>query len=304
MISRDWGGILLIYYITLFLMIGLTFGLSAYLMWKGTYKEKSQYGIRFKRNRFRDIKSTIEVQFNDKETDSLFKDAGIKGSSAAYQIMRYTIIVIWLIIILYNKFYLGSFSRYSFALLIIVFIITSPRKEFLGRKSPFYSVMGLLQYKYKNRKNKEIYRALSQLKNLSIISSEISLGSDYILEEIYKFTKITKPIFSMFLSMWYEADRLTACEYFANAIGTKEGREISNLFLKRDDLNPGELKHQIELYQEMVKSERQTYKEKFNEARGNVLYSMVMFSAIVVLLNFVIVVITVDALNFYRSIFN
>ena len=292
------------YYIVLFLMIGLTFALSAYLMWRGSNKEKSQHGIRFKRNRFKDIKSTLEDQLNDKETDSLFKDAGINGSSAAYQIIRYSIIAVWITIMLYSKFSLGAFSRYSVVVFIIFFVVTSPRREFLGRKSPFYTIMGLLQYKHKNRKNKEIYRALSQLKNLSIISNEVSLGSDYILEEIYKFTKLTKPIFSMFLSMWYEADRISACEYFANAIGTKEGREMANLFLNLDDLNPAELKHQIELYQEMVKSERQTYKEKLNETRGNVLYGMVMFSAIVVLLNFVVVVITVDALSFYRSIFN
>lgn len=294
----------MIYTIILFVVVAAMFILSAYCMWVGSSKAKTSMGIRFKRNRFKDLRTSIKEQLNDKDTDVVFESAGIKLSSAFYQIARYAVISIWLLGLLYDKLYNGNFQRYSFVLLIAVFIVTSPRKEFLGQRSPFLRIIDLFQNKYKYRKNKEIYTALSLLKNLSIVSSVESLGSDYVLEELMRFTRITKPIFSKFLSMWYEADRSAACEYFANAIGTKEGRELSNIFLKLDDLNPAELRRQIELYQNMVNSERQTHKEKSNETRGTILYAMVMFSAIVVLLNFVIVVITIDALNFYKSIFN
>lgn len=293
----------MIYYIVLYSLIVLIFFSSVYLMWHGSKNKKIVMGIRFKRNRFKDFKNNIKEQLDDTNTNAIFEQAGFKLSSSTYQIIRYFIISLWVLILLYNKFFAGNFSRYSLAFLILAFIISSPRNEFLGRKSPLLMILDLFQNEFKNKKNKEIYRALSQLKNLSIVSSDESLGSDYVLEELMKFTRITKPIFSKFLSMWYEADRAAACEYFSNAVGTKEGKELSSLFLKLDDLNPSELKHQIELYQSMVKSEKQTYKEKKNEIRGTVIYSMVMFSAIVVLLNFVIVVITIDALSFYKSIF-
>lgn len=280
------------------------FSLALYFFNQGAKDKKPSMNMRFKSHRFRNLRDDVKGHLSDDSVDDSLMKSGIKLSSLTYNLIRYFVLIIWLLVIVVQKFKNGYLNRFSLIILIITIFVTLPQKELLGRKSPFYFVLDILQNKFNYRKSKEIYVSLSLLKSLSIVSSDRPIGSDYILEELMRFSRITRPIFSKFLSMWYEGDRCAACEYFADAIGTKEGRDLANLFMKLDELNPSELIQQIELYQTTFKSERITAKEKRNETRGTLLYALVMFSAFVVLINFVIVVITIDALNYYNGIFN
>jgi len=83
-----------------------------------------------------------------------------------------------------------------------------------------------------------------------------------------------------------------AASYFATAIGTKEARDLANIFLKLDHLRPGELKGQLINYQNNIKTERITARERVNERNGNLIYILAIVSAVVVLLNFLVVVLT------------
>lgn len=140
--------------------------------------------------------------------------------------------------------------------------------------------------------NREIYRTISQLINLFTIKGEDILGSNYILGEIIKFSKVTKPVYLQMLSMWNMNMREKAADYFADAIGTKEARDLATIFLKLDFISPKELKGQLVHYQNNIKTERITARERVNERNGNLIYILAIVSAVVVLLNFLVIVLT------------
>ncbi|GAH86849.1 unnamed protein product, partial [marine sediment metagenome] len=75
-------------------------------------------------------------------------------------------------------------------------------------------------------------------------------------------------------------------------IAIKEARDLATLFLKLDLISPRELKGQLTHYQNNIRTERITAREKVNERNGNLIYILAIISAVVVLLNFLVVVLT------------
>jgi len=218
---------------------------------------------------------------------------GINIPVSKYQTVRFTILGTWLIGAVLLKIVNGlpSFGMQLF--LIAVLLIGTTPKSKMGRiKLPFLYVSDFFKKKGREAANREIYRTVSMLINLFTIKAEVVLGSNYILEEVVKTVKVTRPIYLKMLSMWNMNMREEAANYFATAIGTREARDLAGVFLKLDRLRPGELKNQLINYQNNIKTERITARERVNERNGNLIYILAIVSAVVVLLNFLVVVLT------------
>jgi len=227
---------------------------------------------------------------------------GINIPLSKYQAVRFTVLGIWLIgaVLLKKVNGLPSFGIQLF--LIAVLLIGTTPKSKMGRiKLPFLYVSDFFKKKGRDAANKEIYRTVSLLINLFTIKGEEVLGSNYILEEIVKTVKVTKPIYLKMLSLWNMNRREEAAGYFSTAIGTKEARDLAGVFLKLDHLRPAELKNQLINYQNNIKTERITARERINERNGNLIYILAIISAVVVLLNFLVVVLT-DVFASYSSL--
>ena len=95
-----------------------------------------------------------------------------------------------------------------------------------------------------------------------------------------------------------------ASDYFAREIGTKEARDLASIFLKLDYLSPKELKNQLIHYQNNMRTEKITLREKINERNGNLMYILAIVSSIVVLLNFLVIVLVVEVFSSYSLIHN
>jgi len=218
---------------------------------------------------------------------------GVNIPVLGYQAVRFMALGTWLIGAVLLKITKGlpSFSLQLF-LIVILFVVTTPKSKMGRIKLPFSYVSSFFKKRGREAANREIYRTISQLINLFTIKGEVALGSNYILEEIIKFSKVTRPVYLKMLSMWNMNIREEAADYFATAIGTKEARDLANIFLKFDHLRPGELKGQLINYQNNIKTERITVRERANERNGNLIYILAIVSAVVVLLNFLVVVLT------------
>jgi hypothetical protein len=219
-----------------------------------------------------------------------------------YQAVRFTVLGTWLIGAVLLKIVNGlpSFGMQLF--LIVVLLVGTTPKSKMGRiKLPFLYVSDFFKKKAREEANREIYRTVSLLINLFTIKGEVVLGSNYILEEVVKTVKVTRPIYLKMLSLWNMNKREEAAGYFATAIGTKEARDLAGVFLKLDRLRPGELKGQLINYQNNIKTERITARERTNERNGNLIYILAIISAVVVLLNFLVVVLT-DVFTSYSSL--
>ncbi|MBM3708624.1 MAG: hypothetical protein FJW69_09880 [Actinobacteria bacterium] len=210
-----------------------------------------------------------------------------------YQIVRFLALGAWFILIILLKVLKGMplFGPQLF-LLILLAAASTPRKKIGRIKLPISYIDGFFSKVKKDAANKEIYRSLSQLINLFTIKGEGILGSNYVIEELIKNARITKPVYLKMLSMWNMNKKQQAADYFADIIGTKEARALAAIFLKLDNISPQELKLQLLNYQNNIKTEAITAREKINERNGNLIYILAIISAVVVLLNFLVVVLT------------
>ena len=218
---------------------------------------------------------------------------GVNISILGYQTIRFTALGIWLVLIILLKITKGlsSFGLQLF-LLAILFVVTTPKSKMGRIKLPFLYISNFFSKVKREAASREIYRTISQLINLFTIKGENILGSNYILGEIIKFSKVTKPVYLKMLSLWNMNMKEEAVDYFADAIGTKEARDLAGVFLKLDLISPKELKGQLTHYQNNIKTERITARERVNERNGNLIYILAIISAVVVLLNFLVIVLT------------
>ena len=218
---------------------------------------------------------------------------GVNISTFNYQAIRFSALGTWFVLIILLKITRGlpSFGLQLF-LAVILLVVTTPKSKMGRIKLPFLYISNFFGKVKREAANREIYRTISQLINLFTIKGENILGSNYILGEIIKFSKVTKPVYLQMLSMWNMNMREKAADYFADAIGTKEARDLATIFLKLDFISPKELKGQLVHYQNNIKTEAITARERVNERNGNLIYILAIVSAVVVLLNFLVIVLT------------
>jgi hypothetical protein len=227
------------------------------------------------------------------EGRNLFSVGTFNVSLFSYQLVRFSFLGLWLVSIIV----LGvseSLPPLGLQILLIFgfYIVTIPKKKIGRIKLPFLYITSFLGKVRKEEANKEIYRTISQLINLFTIKGDQILGSNYILEEVIKHARVTKPIYLKMLSMWNMNMRSQAADYFSQAIGTREAEDLARIFLKLDFISPGELKGQLIHYRNNIKTEKITARQRTNERNGNLIYILAIVSAVVVLINFLVVVLT------------
>jgi hypothetical protein len=252
---------------------------------------------RMSENKYEKIKNYFMSRVDETEVNKIFIQSGlVKINAANFQAIRYTFFIIGLAVFnLGYQFKGGEYPSFSVIFIILLFICSSPITKLWGQRTPFKIVMDTLTKQHRYKQNLEIYRAVSQLKNLSIIRKNDPISSSSILDQLRKFTKTTRPIFNRMISKWDLGKQDEACQYFEEVIGTREAEELSSILSKLDQLNPVELQQRLTLFQKFVRSERETKKKKQNENKGNVIYLIVVLSAILVLVNFAVVAFFIEA---------
>jgi len=277
--------------------------LAGILCFQAIGKLYTNKNIRMKKNRYDRFKDFVKQRLYEKEIDKMLNHSGIKITAAQYQLVRYTVFFVWTsMYILTSAIHRISLKDTKLFTILILFILTTPKATFLGRKTPFKIVIDILTEDYKNRMNLEIYRAISQLKNLAITKEDNPPGADFIIDQLRKFTKLTRPFFNNMMYLWSIGKREEACNYFKTAIGTKEAGDLADIFLKLEYLGPMELQNQMILYQQDIKKRRETEKIKHNENVSWIVYSVVSITVILMLLNFVVVVYYIDSMELMKNI--
>ncbi len=278
--------------------------------WGATiYKKSFSYesaGFRFSRDVTRRsldrITKWYKKEFESAETDRVLKQAGIKLSAFSYQIIRYSLLIIWLGYITYIRLYRGTGVNIHVLLWLVIFIVSRPSLKLLNFRSPFSMLCDLVNKRKREKCDVEIFRVLSQLKNMVISMSQKALSSEYLIGEITKYTKATRPYFMRMLAFWYEGRYKEGQEYFASSIGTEAASSIAGLIGKLDYIPPEQFISQIELYQNQVEDKRKTAVKNVREHQGNVVFVVAMLSGIAILINFLAVAVGIDTLPMLQKI--
>lgn len=271
-------------------VIFLIFFSGALLFWKNVIQKSTYQSSKARLNKY---KATLVKELQNEETDMLVNYLGI-SSGLLYQFLRYAILIILLGYLAYKKYIMSDDVALPAMIWIILFFLSSPRRYLFRKDSPFFILVNQLQKRKKQKLNLEIYRCLSQLKNIAIAKATTKYSADFIICELAKYTTHTKPIFNRMLGFWYEGRYDEATEYFSNAIGTKEAKALASLLSKIDYLKPTEFISQIELYQSEAKEDRKTAAQTAKENKSNLVYGLVMAAGILIIVNLIVVTIGID----------
>lgn len=271
-------------------VIFLIFFSGVLLFWKNVIHISKHQSSKARLDRY---KATIVGKFQNEETDKLVNYLGI-SSGFFYQFIRYCILVTLLGYITYKNYFEGHDVALPAILWMGLFFVSSPRRYLFKKDSPFFILVNKIQNIKKQKLNREIYRCLSQLKNIAIAKANTKYSADFIICELAKYTISAKPIFNRMLGYWYEGRYKESTDYFEQAIGTKEAKALAGLLAKLDYIRPAEFISQIELYQSEAKEERKTAAQKSRENKSNLVYGLVMAAGILILLNLVVITFGVD----------
>lgn len=283
-----------ILYLTLVTLLG---AIAIFLVQKIKNINKG-YSLKMRRHRYDRLFSYVKNNIYKGELDSVFNDSGLKITTLHYQLVRYSSFLIWLILLnILFQLKGGTYPVKQFFIIFILFLASSPKSYFLGKRTPFKYVLDIFRNNHKHKQNIEIYRAISQLKNIALARKDTPPGSDFVLEQLNKFTNILRPVFNKTIALWSMGEKEVACEYLDKTIDTKEATELANILRKLDELEPYELKNQLSLLQESIKKERETRKIKNNENISNLVYLIVITTCVIIMVNFVIVVYYIETIN-------
>ena len=238
----------------------------------------------------------LKEKYYNHELSLLMKNAGVPFNLYHYQIFRWCVLILMFLSTLFRFAFTKELNTSMFFWCIVVFFITIPNETLFGLTSPFQYLINLSQQNKREIYNEELYLVVSQMKNSFLVHKDKPPSSQQIFEEICNYSHKTRPIFNKFISFWMIGEREQAIQYFDKEIGTKEAKKLSQVFSKLDDLNPMEMREQLETYQSIYRAERETKKKKKNEIKSNILFLAVLATALMLMINFLIVGFFIDFL--------
>lgn len=190
------------------------------------------------------------------------------------------------------------------AVAVILAVLLYPTEKLFGViKSPFSIILENTTKSRRKKLDSELFNSTITLKNLAIVKEDNPISADTIYEQLMENSNKLKPIYAEMLSMYRTGKHEEAFDFFSEAIGTKLSRTFASTLSKIDMINPAELTEQVTVLQESVSEKRLT--EGLKKAERNGVISITVATAIcfVVLLNFMFVVVMMDALNMIEGVF-
>ena len=151
--------------------------------------------------------------------------------------------------------------------------------------------------------DRELYAGSVILKNMSIVRRETPLSADYIYENLMENSSLLKSMYSRMLSLYRSGKDAEAFAVPSEFIGTRASRNFGIILSKLDKLNPAELTEQMSIFQESMTESRATQAVKRNQRNSIIITSMAAISIFALLINFVVVVVFMDALTMLNNMF-
>lgn len=244
----------------------------------------------------------LKEKYQNHQLTSIMKNAGVPFSLYHYQLFRFSLLGVGIITALINFSTTKTWNTFQLTTILIVFAITIPSERFLGFRSPFQFILNFSQRRKRSIYNQELYLAISQMKNSFLVYKDKAPSSQKILEEISQYTEKLRPVLHKFLSFWMVGEREQAVAFFDKEIGTPEASKLSQIFLKLDDIDPYELNDQLETFQNIYRTQRETEKKKQDEFKSYILFAATITSALMILFNFIIVGYFIDFMKSLKEI--
>ena len=137
--------------------------------------------------------------------------------------------------------------------------------------------------------DREIYEAISFMRNVISIESGRETNADFIIERLSKKEGILRETYIKMLSLLRLNKRNEAGKLLEERLNTASGREFAALLLRWDDIDPKELIEVLISHQKGIKVMQLTVQKRREESISDLLYLPVIVNVIFLFINFIYV---------------
>jgi hypothetical protein len=155
----------------------------------------------------------------------------------------------------------------------------------------------------KEKKEREIYEAISFLRNITAVGMSGSMTTDLALQKLSEKSGALRPAYIKTLGLLRLNKREEAERNFAEAVGEGLGRDFIRVVLQWDDIDPRELTASLTSYQRSLKEMRVTERKKRDEMMSDLIYVPVVVNILVIFMNFIFVAYFLEQKEALRGLF-
>lgn len=227
--------------------------------------------------------------------------------SGTHYYMSYAKYNFFLIVVVFSIVLLGllMLSNELFILAVVVYILFYPRRKVGIIKMPFFHICDMLRKRDGAMKDDELLEILSLLKNIMIQLRHNSLGADYIIEYLMGNAELTKPAFYKMLNLLRLGRVDEAQKAFEAEIGTPLAVDAGRLLIQIDEVESAILEQALISIERQIREVGNTHKKTTNERYSDLILVPVIFTAMMVFLNFLVVTFVstlVDATSIFSNL--
>ncbi|GKX28710.1 hypothetical protein SH1V18_11900 [Vallitalea longa] len=262
---------------------------ASWLIFRGIKKHKYKYTFRKPKANYLKYKNTKD------EINDAFNSAGANITIDKYNNIRLIILIVAVVIM--SVSYDTKKLPFILVILLTCYIILTPVKKFGKKDSPFMIIIKMISKMQNKKKDIEIYRLLIQIKNIAITRQVKPYSADYTINQLIKFSKLTKNALINFLILYDVGKEDEAYKKFTKEINTKMGNDFAMILLKLDKLNPLELVEQINIIKDKNREEHITEKHRKQNTISDLIYFPIIIPVFILFLNFIMVTIWIPRIE-------
>jgi hypothetical protein len=158
-----------------------------------------------------------------------------------------------------------------------------------ARKTLTARIKSLRELMQKDRKDREIYEAISFLRNVTAVGMSGSMSADLALQRLSENRGVLQPTYAKTLGLLRLNKREEAAKQFAEAVGDGLGLDFIRVVLQWDDIDPRELTASLISYQKSLKEMRVTARKKRDELLSDLIYIPVIINILLIFMNFIFI---------------
>ncbi|MDR3224674.1 MAG: hypothetical protein LBT52_00045 [Clostridiales Family XIII bacterium] len=155
----------------------------------------------------------------------------------------------------------------------------------------------------KERMDREIFDAISAVRNIIAASGGVHIPADALFEQLARNNGTLAPLFRRALPLLRVNRREEMARRFAEDAGTTMAGDFIRVLIRWDDVSPEKLSSTLLSYQSAIKEARTTALKRRNEIYSDLIYFPAVLNVLVVLMNFIFVSYYIEQRDLFEKLF-
>ncbi len=151
--------------------------------------------------------------------------------------------------------------------------------------------------------DREIFEAISYLRNIVIVGRNTDIGLDYVMQALCENGGLLREAFVNMLSLIRTNQLDRAEEYFNSFAGTDIAKDFCRLIIKWDDISQKDLLETLISYEKAIKEAMITNVRRQDELISNLIYIPVIINVVLIFIDFLCVAFFVEQREALSSVF-